>query len=83
MALSKAASLVKKSTASLSVSATAHSTQRWTPHSNCQSASDVKELKHEANSYAESYVYFQLVTSLWLQVTKALPVSGMDNHRLT
>lgn len=44
MALSKAASLVKKSTASLSVSATAHSTQDWRPHSNCQSAGDVKEL---------------------------------------
>ena len=44
MALSKAASLVKKSTASLSVSATAHSTQHSTPHNNCQIASDVKDL---------------------------------------
>ncbi len=44
MALSKAASLVKKSTASLSVSATAHSTQKLTPHSNRQTASHVKEL---------------------------------------
>ena len=77
MALSKAASLVKKSTASLSVSATAHSTQKLTP----QRADDFDFTpKREANSHTGSYVCVQLVLRPWLKVTKAFPVLAMHNR---
>ena len=65
MALSKAASLVKKSTASLSVSATAHSTQNWTPHSNRQSASHVEELMSLTPCWSMKQTHMLRVTCIF------------------
>ncbi len=40
-------------------------------------------LEHEANSHAESYVYFPAGIQIWLKVTKAFSVSAMNDHGLT